>query len=291
MCAHTETGIFWDKCKRTVILKSFAKHMDRAKNFCFTSYNEEPIPFDDETMSFLVQQREICPSTGRGHWQGTLVLKNPRTFTGIKRMLPNAHIEKCRNLLKSIEYCRKEESREPGTEPLEFGLRPLDDDWRATPYEELWNTRPNWMLRNWRAVREYQTVVAKPRARPNHKLTVYYGQPGTGKSYKAYNENPEAYSKDGTKWWDGYNGEKTIIWDDFAGTVPFRDFLRWSDKYPQRVEVKGGSIALNNDLTIVTTNVMPQNWYPNCDFQCIKRRIHEFYEFNNDFSCRIVNEY
>lgn len=42
----------------------------------------------------------------------------------------------------------------------------------------------------------------------------YWGQPGAGKSRKAYEENPGAYRKAQNKWFDGYRGEKVIILDD-----------------------------------------------------------------------------
>lgn len=286
--AHGDTGFFWDTREQTVILKSFA-HMDRGKNWCFTHYEELPIPFDDESMSYIIQQREICPTSGREHWQGTFVLRNAKTFTGVRRMLPGTHLEKCRDITHSIAYCSKEDTRKPGTSPIEQGEKPGGEDWRGMPYEELWEKRSGWMLRNWRAVREYQSTIGRPDMRPNHKMFVYYGPPGSGKSHRAYTENPDAYSKDGSKWWDGYTGQTVVIWDDFAGTIPFRDFLRWTDKYPQRVEVKGGSVALKHDKTFVTTNVLPINWYPNCDYNCIKRRIHELYEFDLDYSYKIID--
>jgi len=262
--------------------------MERARNYCFTSYDELPIPFDDETMQYLIQQREICPATSREHWQGTVIFKRPKTFAGLRRMLPNCHIEKCRNLPKAIDYCRKEESRKPGTTPIEEGEH-KNDDWTNTPYKQLWEERPTWMLRNWRAVREHHDCLGQPSARPDHKFVVYYGPPGTGKSNKAFGENPEAYSKDGSRWWDGYRGQETVIWDDFAGTVPFRDFLRWVDIYPMRVETKGGFTNLAQKTTIATTNVLPMNWYPNCDYSAVKRRIFQFYEFDETFTCKQID--
>jgi len=259
---------------------------NRNKHWVFTSYDDAKPIYDEQTMSFLLYQREKCPTTGRLHWQGMFSLHHPKTFSGLKRMLPEFHLEVCRDIRKSIEYCRKEESRIENGE--EHGIRP-DKDWRGMPYTELWAERPEWMLRNWRAVKEYQQACKGPPARENHKLTVYYGAPGTGKSYKAYGENPEAYSKDGTIWWDGYNRHPVVIWDDFAGTVPFRDFLRWTDKYPMRAQVKGGYVDLHHSQTIITTNLMPIQWYPNMDFACIQRRINECFEFDSSFACKKID--
>ncbi len=47
---------------------------------------------------------------------------------------------------------------------------------------------------------------------------MYWGVSGGGKSHKAWSENPEAYDKDDTKWWTGYNGQDVVIWDDFDPT-------------------------------------------------------------------------
>jgi len=62
----------------------------------------------------------------------------------------------------------------------------------------------------------------------------YYGATGTGKSRAVREEFGDSlYSKNINKWFDDYQGEKTVLLDDFGKThVTLGDHLkRWSDHY------------------------------------------------------------
>lgn len=49
---------------------------------------------------------------GTPHVQGVVQFKNPKTFATLKKQLPRAHIEKCKDLNAAIKYCCKEDTRE-----------------------------------------------------------------------------------------------------------------------------------------------------------------------------------
>lgn len=220
---------------------------------------------------YLIYQRERCPTTDRLHWQGTIIFRNPRNLNGLKRLAPTYHWEPCRDIKKSIAYCSKEESRVGTT--IISGTYEGTPNWRETPYIQLWDEHPEYMLRNWRAIREYKSISDAP-ARTTRVIALW-GEPGTGKTWGATNNTPSSFFlKDGSKWWDGYRGQSTIILDDLCGSIPFRDLLRWLDRYPLRVEVKGATVALEGATWILTSNKKPSEWYPNCDFRPLKRRIH-----------------
>lgn len=73
----------------------------------------------------------------------------------------------------------------------------------------------------------------------------YYGEPGCGKSRKAYSENPGAYRKPQNKWFDGYKGEQVIILDDLDkyGGDKLAHYLKiWSDRYACSGEIKGSTV-------------------------------------------------
>jgi len=52
-----------------------------------------------------------------------------------------------------------------------------------------------------------------------------HGDTGTGKSHLARRLYPDAYFKPAaTKWWDGYNGEETVIIDDLDEDHKYQGF-------------------------------------------------------------------
>jgi len=96
---------------------------------------------------------------------------------------------------------------------------------------------------------------------------VFWGTTGTGKSRTAWEEaGLDAYAKDPrTKWWCGYRGEKHVIFDEFRGSIDIAHLLRWLDRYPVRVEVKGGTYPLFAERIWITSNIHPRQWYPDLD--------------------------
>lgn len=259
------------------------------RNWCFTSYEENPIPYDEHTMDTLVEQREQCPKTNKLHWQGCIKFRRGHEFTWVKKLLGSTcHIERAHDWNASVKYCTKNETRVPGTQPLLHG-NCNTTDWRQCTNQTLWEERPDWMLRNYRGVAAYRATLQQPISRENQRVVVFYGPPGTGKSHSAHKLHPISYTKDSSKWWDGYSDHEHIIWDDFAGTIPFRDFLRICDIYPMRVETKGGYTNLCSKTITITTNKHPRDWYPNQDYECIKRRIHEFWIYEDGYKATLNN--
>lgn len=105
---------------------------------------------------------------------------------------------------------------------------------------------------------------------------VFWGRTGTGKSRRAWEEAGfEAFAKDPrTKFWDGYQGEEHVvigkklselIIDEFRGGIDIAHMLRWLDRYPVRVEVKGSSRPLAATTIWITSNLDPRDWYSEVD--------------------------
>jgi len=96
---------------------------------------------------------------------------------------------------------------------------------------------------------------------------VYWGRTGTGKSRRAWEDGGmESYPKDPrTKFWDGYSGQKHVIVDEFRGGIDIAHVLRWLDRYPVRVEIKGSSVPLCAERFWFTSNTHPSEWWPDLD--------------------------
>lgn len=84
-----------------------------------------------------------------------------------------------------------------------------------------------------------------------------YGPPGCGKSRWCRENFPGFFTKPQNKWWDGYKGEEVVVLDDYD-TPTLSHYLKiWADVYSFYGEVKGGTVACNYKIFIVTSNYMP----------------------------------
>ena len=101
--------------------------------------------------------------------------------------------------------------------------------------------------------------------RRNWKTIVrwYYGDTGTGKTKYAWEQFPDAYEKcSQSKWWDGYDSHNEVIIDDFRrGHIDFVELLKIFDRYPMKVEVKGGFRQLLAKEIIITAPDHPRRMY------------------------------
>jgi len=64
--------------------------------------------------------------------------------------------------------------------------------------------------------------------------------------------------------------------DEFRGGIDIGHLLRWLDRYPVIVEVKGGATALAARKIWITSNIAPIAWYPELDaetFAALRRRL------------------
>lgn len=107
---------------------------------------------------------------------------------------------------------------------------------------------------------------------------MFWGPTGVGKSRRAWeNAGIGAYPKDPrTKFWDGYNDHQHVVIDEFRGGIDIAHLLRWCDRYPVNVEIKGSSVCLSAKKIWITSNISPRDWYPLIDqatFETLERRL------------------
>lgn len=75
-------------------------------------------------------------------------------------------------------------------------------------------------------------------------------------------------------WFDGYQGQHTLILDDFSGDYcAFRYLLRLLDKYKLKVEIKGGFAWAVWTTVVITSNIHPVGWYHDTDTSPLQRRL------------------
>jgi len=105
------------------------------------------------------------------------------------------------------------------------------------------------------------------------------GLAGTGKTREPFDKHIDSvYIKDGTMWWDGYEQQEAIIVDDFDGHWPYRDFLRFLDRYPYQGQYKGGYHKINSKFLYITCEHPPEHFWSGNELAQIKRRITSIIE-------------
>lgn len=211
--------------------------------------------------------------SGYLHWQVLVAFSSKKTLRQVKLCFgEDSHWELSRSEAASA-YVWKQDTRVAGTQ-FEFGSKPIrrnnPDDW-----ESVWAaaTRGDIMaipasvrVQNYRTIRDIKADFAEPIAM-ERTCHVFWGPTGTGKSRTAWDRaGMDAYPKDPrTKFWCGYRDQSVVVIDEFRGGIDISHLLRWLDRYPVIVEIKGSSVVLRANTFYITSNVDPRNWYPDLD--------------------------
>jgi len=91
------------------------RQTDKATHWAVTAYGDDILTIENVAtcppfVKTVFGGREICPTTGREHFQGHIQCKTQQRFAAIKKWLPRAHIEIVRNVKASIQYALKEDT-------------------------------------------------------------------------------------------------------------------------------------------------------------------------------------
>lgn len=236
-----------------------------SKNYTLTIFDFNELPnLQHESVKYSAYGDEVCSTTGRPHKQAFVCFKTSVRFAHVKKLYPTAHIEVMAGLLEHNEkYCSKEGSYH------EYGVKPKTKRQIGHLGAQYWQEQvdlakkdpslcdPKLQITHFNNL---QKIHLNAQVKSMHSLEAccglwYYGEAGSGKTTAARTQYPDAYIKDLTKWWDGYDGQEVVIMDDMD---PFHKDLSkylkdWADKWPFRAEMKGASRLIRPKLFIVTS--------------------------------------
>lgn len=278
-----------------------AEDRHQAKHWCITEnnyvveLNQEPcLKYDEEHMQYLICGIEVGEG-GTPHLQGYVQFKKRKSLNQVKQFFPRAHLEKMRGKPdQAKDYCMKDGVyHEHGTFLKGAGTRNdlneikklIDEGHKLDKIREL---HYGTLIRYERAIiRDIERCLPLRTEPP--EVFIYWGSTGTGKSKKAFDENPGAYWKDRGDWWDGYDGEECAIIDEFYGWLPLDFVLRLCDRYPMRLPVKGAFKQCRIRKIIFTSNKPWTEWWSNLRmdskndqlFAAFERRITQVVHFSS----------
>lgn len=263
--------------------------------FWILTIPREDWSFPDELpngICYIIGQLERGES-GYEHWQLLCHCDRTRRLSWIKRIFgATTHAEKA--VARAAEdYVTKEDTRIEGPfclgEPKHQRNESKDWDriWDAAKQGDLESIPADVRIRSYNALRKIQGDYAKPEPM-ERRVYCFYGPTGTGKSRRAWDEAGwDAYPKDpNTKFWDGYRGEQHVVIDEFRGRIDISHILRWLDRYPVNVEIKGSVVPLRATKIWITSNIPPSLWYPGTDpasIAAVERRL-ECVEFSGEIT-------
>lgn len=254
----------------------------KAKNWCFTTNNPaEELMIDDDRLIYACWQLE-SGLNGTPHYQGMAMFTDRLYLNQVRLIIPESHLSVMKGTPKQArDYCMKEDTRIGF--PYELGIwdekkksgertdlhellarlqsgTPLDDVTYAEQFFGQWVKYPDLVAR-W-----YDLHIPERDPDQAVQTILIIGAPGLGKSKYAHSQSRlrglDVFSKQPGKWWDGYRGHRVAVFDDFRGnSLSFTDFKRVFDRYPLRVEVKGGYRNLATTDHYITTNTNPLEWW------------------------------
>lgn len=236
----------------------------RSRNWCYTLFDMTKYPDFGKKVKYHVFQIEVCPTTGRNHFQGYVQLFHPKSLGGMKKNIHATAHWKQRYKDSSHEqaraYCMKSETRHPGhpdqVGPFEMGT-PTNDQGKRSDLddvaaavkegktdEEIAAHSPTWIIKYSKGINNLRNAIQRHREGESPEVTIIYGPSGSGKTHFVYARHGwdhvySVTSQDG-KWWDGYNQQEAVLFDEAEFNMNNYKMLKQiCDKYPYQVEVKG----------------------------------------------------
>lgn len=230
--------------------------------------------------------RETAPTTGTQHIHLYFRRKSAMTFSSVKNQLPRANIEPAKgNDSQCREYCSKEEVLYEQGEIAKPGKRTdlgkvmdlIQEDPKMSSIIE--------QVGSLQSIKTAEKILVYKEPKRSWKTEVlwFYGDTGTGKSRLAYEMYPEAYTAmDTGSWWEGYDAHDVVIIDDMrADFLKFNQLLKLFDRYPYRVQIKGGSRQFLARTIVVTSPYSPDEMFIDTkeDINQLLRRIADIRQF------------
>lgn len=212
-------------------------------------------------VEYMVVGNEVAPQTGTPHLQGYCFLKTKMRRSQLSKLLPTAWLQEAKGSHQdNFDYCTKaKDFKEYGKFPEESsscGKKFWNEFIASARAGTAEDTHPQQFV-------QYHAFVIKMMKENPPKVddlatldnVWFVGEAGAGKSRKARADYPDFFDKSINKWWDGYQGQPTVLLDDFdkSHSVLAHHVKRWSDRYAFSAEIKGSYDFIRPQRIVVTS--------------------------------------
>lgn len=228
-------------------------------------------------------------AAGTPHLQGFLQWATRKTFNYTKSFISErAHIERAKGTPdEASTYCKKDGDFQ------EFGILQGGQGRRSDlsavadliqegkSFKEIAEAQPAAAIRYGTGILRLRQLY-RPTRSTAPEIWTFWGETGTGKTRRVYEfaDLEQLWIHPGDRWFDGYDGQHAVLFDDFdGGWFKLTYLLKLLDRYVFQVPIKGGYTWWAPKTIYITTNLEPKLWYPNAHRQhqdALIRRLEEF---------------
>lgn len=255
----------------------------------------------------FVGQPEKGGETEYRHLQIFAQMASRTRFSTLKRKLVDAglgdvHMENRKGTVaQALDYVTKEDTKDG--EVIHFGDMDYGDDCNQGHRSDLDRLREraengesvesilrsedgtkaarciDWLTRT---VQAFQSQKAKSGTREVH-VNFMYGATGAGKTRYVYDTYgyEDVYSVDDYEHpFDTYEGEKVMLFDEFAGQISIEYMLRLLDRYPVKLKARYANKQAAYETVWLVSNIAPEELYayaPLTQRQAFWRRVGHVY--------------
>ena len=223
---------------------------------------------------------------GLHHWQGRIIFNRAYRLSALKKLHPTAHWEVTKasadwNYYKKlgsevIKNDIKQKGQRTDIEQIKKKLKTTNSVGAIVEEASFQTVR---LCEKILQYNEPQRLVEPI------KVIWYWGPTGTGKTRQVFALHPqvEIFRPVSYKWWEGYDGHKIVLLDDFRKDFcKFHELLTLLDIYPYRVETKGGSRQIQAKVFYITSAFGPAELYDGReDIEQLLRRVTHEWKFTN----------
>ncbi len=263
----------------------------QSKNWCFTDFellDWSKIYMGDDNIRYVCWGTEVCPKTKKKHYQGWIQVDKKKRLGGMKKLCQSKkiHLESCRGTENENEkYCKKDNKYSSAGKFLTQGKRTDLDNLKIIideggTLEDIAKADFKHFITYNRGFQVYKKIVDQRLRKGFRKVNVIHihGKTGTGKTRKAMEDTEnDVYKIQGKalQWWDGYDGEKTLLIDEYDNDIALTELLGILDGYQLRLPIKGSFTYANWTKVFITSNIKKLHINAKPEHrQALKRRIN-----------------